>query len=71
MTVLWHKRAAEQLYQIEHYILQVFGERARQEFMKEVEQTVLAVSQMPSMGKLDPISPPQITIPQHRDSKAQ
>ena len=33
MTILWHKRAAEALHQVEEYILFNFGEQIRQEFM--------------------------------------
>ena len=32
-----------------------FGERIRQEFMDEVEQAVLSLARMPSMGQLDPL----------------
>ncbi len=53
MTILWHKRAAAQLHQVEDYVLRDFGERVRQEFMDEVEQTILALAEMPTMGKLD------------------
>ena len=42
MMIHWHKRAAAQLHQVEDYVLRNFGERIRQEFMNEVEQTVLA-----------------------------
>ena len=54
MTIHWHKRAAAQLHQVEDYVLRDFGERIRQEFMDEVEQAVLALAEMPTMGKLDP-----------------
>ncbi|MBQ6747111.1 MAG: hypothetical protein IJR07_08720 [Bacteroidaceae bacterium] len=37
------------------YVLRDFGERIYQEFMDEVEQTVLALADMPTMGKLDPL----------------
>ena len=55
MTTHWHKRAAAQLHQVEDYVLRKFGERTRQEFMDEVEQTVLALADSPVMGKLDPL----------------
>ena len=55
MMTHWHKRAADQLHQVEDYVLRNFGERIRQEFMNEVEQTVLALSDTPVMGKLDPL----------------
>jgi plasmid stabilization system protein ParE len=55
MTIRWHKRAAAQLHQVEDYVLRDFGERIRQEFMDEVEQAVLELSEMPTMGKLDPL----------------
>ena len=55
MMIHWHKRAVAQLHQVEDYVLRNFGERIRQEFMNEVEQTVLALSDTPVMGKLDPL----------------
>lgn len=55
MTIHWHKRAVAQLHQVEDYVLRDFGERIRQEFMDEVEQTMLALAEMPTMGKLDPL----------------
>lgn len=55
MTIHWHKRAAAQLHQVEDYVLRDFGERIRQEFMDEVEQAVLALADMPTMGKPDPL----------------
>lgn len=55
MKVYWHKRAAAQLHQVEKYVLRDFGERTRQEFMDEVEQTTLSLANMPAMGKIDPL----------------
>ena len=55
MKIYWHKRAVEQLHQVEAYILRTFGEQVREEFMSEVEQTVLSVAKMPAMGKIDPL----------------
>ena len=55
MNFQWHKRAAAQLHQVEEYVLRDFGERIRQEFMDEVEQAVLTLVEMPTMGKLDPL----------------
>ena len=55
MKIHWHKRADAQLHQIEEYVLRDFGERVRQEFMDEVEQTVLSLSEMPTMGQIDPL----------------
>lgn len=55
MTIHWHRRAAAQLHQVENYVLRDFGERVRQEFMDEVEQAVLALADMPTMGRLDPL----------------
>ena len=55
MQTYWHKRAAAQLHQVEEYVLRDFGERIRQEFMDEVEQTTLSLAEMPTMGKLDPL----------------
>ena len=36
-------------------MLRDFGERIRQEFMDEVEQAVLSLTRMPTMGRLDPL----------------
>ena len=55
MKIHWHKRASAQLHQIEKYVLRDFGERIRQEFMDEVEQTVLSLAEMPTMGQIDPL----------------
>ena len=55
MKIHWHKRAVAQLHQVEDYVLRDFGERIRQEFMDEVEQAVLSLARMPSMGQLDPL----------------
>ena len=55
MNILWHKRAATQLHQVEEYVLRDFGERVRQEFMNEVEHAVLSLGDMPTMGKIDPL----------------
>lgn len=55
MTIHWHKRAAAQLHQVEGYVLRDFGERTRQEFMDEVEQAVLSVAEMPTLGSIDPL----------------
>lgn len=55
MNFHWHKRAAAQLHQVEGYVLRHFGECVRQEFMDEVEQTILSLAEMPMKGKLDPL----------------
>lgn len=55
LKIRWHKRAVAQLHQVEDYVLSDFGERIRQEFMDEVEQTVLSLAEMPTIGKLDPL----------------
>ena len=55
MTTYWHKRVAAQLHEVEDYVLRDFGERVRQEFMDEVEQAVLSLSDMPTRGKLGPL----------------
>ena len=55
MKIHWHKRAAAALHQVEEYILQEFGERVRREFMDEVDHAVLALADMPTLGKIDPL----------------
>ena len=55
MTIRWHKRASAALHLVEEYVLKRFGEKARQDFMAEIEQAVLALSDMPTLGKLDPL----------------
>ena len=55
MKIHWHKRAAAQLHQVEDYVLRDFGERIREEFMDEVEEAILALADMPTRGKLDPL----------------
>ena len=55
MKIRWHKRAVAQLYEAENYVLWKFGEQTRQEFMDEVEQSVLKLSDMPMTGALDPL----------------
>jgi plasmid stabilization system protein ParE len=55
MKIHWHKRAAASLHQVEDYILQEFGDKVRQEFMDEVEQSVSTLTEMPTLGRLDPL----------------
>lgn len=55
MTILWHKKADASLHRVEQYILKKFGERARQEFMDEVDCSVSSLANMPSLGKIDPL----------------
>ncbi len=55
MKIQWHKRADAALHQVEDYVLENFGEKVRQEFMDEVEQAVLALADMPTLGQLDPL----------------
>ena len=55
MKIHWHKRADAALHQVEDYVLENFGEKVRQEFMDEVEQAVLALADMPTLGLLDPL----------------
>lgn len=55
MKIHWHKRASDQLHQVEEYVLRDFGERIRQEFMDEVEQAVVSLAEMPNMGIIDPL----------------
>ncbi len=55
MNIRWHKRAADQLHQVEEYVLRYFGERIRQEVMDEVEQATLQLADMPTIGKTEPL----------------
>ena len=55
MKIHWHKRADAALHQVEKYVLDEFGDRVRQEFMDEIEEAVLALADMPMMGRLDPL----------------
>ena len=55
MTILWHKRAADALHQVEEYVLCAFGEKVRFEFMNEIENAVLALADNPSIGSVDPL----------------
>ena len=55
MRIHWHKRAYFAFHQVEEYILEKFGEQTRQEFMDEVDRAVLALAEMPTIGKLDPL----------------
>jgi plasmid stabilization system protein ParE len=55
MKIVWHKRADAALHQVENYILEKFGENVRQEFMDEVEKSVFALADMPSIRQLDPL----------------
>lgn len=54
-NIKWHKRAVDSLHQVEEYVLHNFGEKVRQEFMDEIETAVLALADMPTMGKIDPL----------------
>ena len=55
MRVIWHKRAVAALQQIEGYVLENFGEKARKEFVADVEQVVELLSSTPEMGRIDPL----------------
>ena len=55
MKIRWYKRAATQLHEVEGYVFEKFGEKARQEFMNNVERTVLTLAELPMLGKLDPL----------------
>ncbi|MBO7476721.1 MAG: type II toxin-antitoxin system RelE/ParE family toxin [Salinivirgaceae bacterium] len=55
MKILWHKRAADALHQVEEYVLCAFGEKVRYEFMNEIENAVLALADKPTIGRIDPL----------------
>lgn len=55
LAIHWYKGASIALHQIENYILQEFGELARQDFMDEVEKTVLNLADFPALGVIDPL----------------
>ena len=55
MKILWHKRAADALLQVEEYVLYAFGEKVRYEFMNEIENAVLALADKPTIGRIDPL----------------
>lgn len=55
MKIHWHKRAAAGMQKVEQYILHSFGEKVRQDFSDEIYSSVLALADMPYMGKIDPL----------------
>ncbi|MBR5959238.1 MAG: type II toxin-antitoxin system RelE/ParE family toxin [Salinivirgaceae bacterium] len=55
MRILWSKRAADALHQVEEYVLSAFGEKVRDEFMNEIGNAVLALADIPTIGKIDPL----------------
>ena len=55
MRILWSKRAVDALRQVEEYVLSAFGEKVRDEFMNEIENAVLALAAIPTIGKIDPL----------------
>ncbi|MBQ1696441.1 MAG: type II toxin-antitoxin system RelE/ParE family toxin [Bacteroidales bacterium] len=55
MNIIWHKRADAALHDVEDYVLCNFGEKVRQEFMDDVDSSVLALARMPEMGPIDPL----------------
>lgn len=55
MTIHWHRKADASLHKIEQYILKKFGERVRHEFMDEVDRSVSALADIPTIGKIDPL----------------
>ena len=55
MKIHWYKRAAAQLHQVEAYILRDFGKQVTQDCMEDVEQAVLSLAKMPTMGQIDPL----------------
>ena len=55
MNIIWHKRADAALHEVEDYVWRNFGEKVRQEFMDDVDSSVLALARMPEMGQIDPL----------------
>lgn len=55
MNVIWYNRAEQSMRQIERYIFSKFGEYTRASFMRELEQSIQSLSEMPRLGSIDPL----------------
>lgn len=55
MKVIWYIRAEQSMRQVERYILSKFGEYTRARFIRELEQNIRSLSEMPEMGTIDPL----------------
>ena len=62
MNIHWPKRAAASLHRIEKYILQEFGEQERQDFIDEIDRSITALADMPTLGKIDSLFAHRKTI---------
>ncbi|MDD7317731.1 MAG: type II toxin-antitoxin system RelE/ParE family toxin [Prevotella sp.] len=51
MKVIWSKSAVDSMRQIEDYILKEFGEKARKNFIQEVEHVADILAEMPELGR--------------------
>jgi len=55
MKVIWLNRAEMSMRRTEAYILQEYGEIARDRFMKEVEGVAYLLEKMPELGHFEPL----------------
>lgn len=55
MIIHWHKKAEASLHRVEKYVLSKFGENERQKFMDEIDRSILALTDLPTLGKIDPL----------------
>ncbi|MBQ3656443.1 MAG: type II toxin-antitoxin system RelE/ParE family toxin [Bacteroidales bacterium] len=55
MKVLWTQFALKEVRKISNYIGRKFGQKAKQDFLQEVQHIDNLLSQMPNMGKVEPL----------------
>ena len=55
MTIRWSYKAQKQQDQTANYIYQEFGEKAVEEFYREIDQIETNLLAFPEMGKIEPL----------------
>ena len=55
MKVLWLNRAETSMRRTEEYILQEYGEMARNRFIQEVKSVAYLLEKMPELGHFEPL----------------
>lgn len=55
MRLVWSENARNSAREVARYIYLDFGEKARQKFLKEIEQTDILLRDNPLLGRIEPL----------------
>lgn len=55
MKLIWSENARNSVREVARYICLEFGEKARQKFLKEIEQTDILLRDNPLLGRIEPL----------------